>query len=389
MKSRTKTYAPVLLLAALALMLTGPHARAQEAQAAPPPAVGMASGILVDATTGKILWANQDEAVRAPASLTKILTALVVLKHANLDDTAQITEEARNAPGSRTYAEAGWTFTIGDLLWGLMLQSGNDAAIALAQKVSPDGTIPGFMLLANQMAKDLGATNSTFMNPHGYDEAGHQTTARDLALITMAAMKDPRFAEMVATRTHDVPWGDGQPHTFINHNKLLSRYRGTVGVKTGFTTAAGHSLVSAVDRDGTRLIAVVMGSPDHYGESIALYDWGFGNLAALRANPVGIIRERRAPDRESSPDRVHGLEVIQLDPEDVAAERNSDPTSSPVTAPLVVPIAVGAASTWIGTRIIRARRRRHRQFSVMDQFQRELDLLSGAAQPEPAASSFD
>ena len=384
MKSRLS-----ILTAALALVALATPARAQQAESGVPgaPPVGMASGILVDATTGKILWSNADQTVRAPASLTKILTALVVLKNADLDDTAQISPEARAAPGSRTYAEAGWTFTIRDLLWGLLLQSGNDAAITLAQAVSPDGTIPGFMALANQTAKELGATNSNFVNPHGFDEPGHSTTARDMALITMAAMKDPRFSEMVAAKTHDVPWGDGKPHTYINHNKLLARYPGTVGVKTGFTNTAGHCLVSAVDRDGTRLIAVVMGSPDHYAESIALYNWGFANIAALRASPIGIIRDKRLPERAASAagDRVHGLEVVQLEPEDLREERKRE-QDSPASAPLVVPGFVGLASLWLGSRVIRSRRRRHREFSMMDHFQHELDVLANnVVHPEPVA----
>src|SRR5688500_6189840 len=137
----------------VAMAAFGPSAAfAQAAAATPEPPTTMASGVLVDLQTKKVLWAKDDRAQRAPASLTKILTALTVLDRADLEDTAVISSAARNAPGGRMYAEEGWTFTIQDLLWGLMLQSGNDAAITLAEKVSPDGTVEGFMKLANAKA---------------------------------------------------------------------------------------------------------------------------------------------------------------------------------------------------------------------------------------------
>lgn len=249
----------------------------------------MAAGILVDASTGKVLWSKNDTDLRAPASLTKVLTALTVLEYSALDGYTTISHAARNVGGGRTYAEEGWGFTMRDLLWGLLLQSGNDAAIALAENASPDGSVEGFMTMANALASRLGAHNSHFVNPHGLDADGQVSTARDLAIITQAALEDPRFVEMVSTKTHNVPWGDGKPHMYINHNKLLWRYEGAIGVKTGFTNQAGPSLISAVQRDGSTLIAVVLGSGNHYGDSTALYDWAFGNLDALRGSSQDTI----------------------------------------------------------------------------------------------------
>jgi D-alanyl-D-alanine carboxypeptidase (penicillin-binding protein 5/6) len=281
------------------------------AQAAVPPEPGttMPSGILVDLHTKKVLWAKDDRAQRAPASLTKILTALTVLDNARLEDTAVISNAARNAPGGRMFAEEGWTFTIQDLLWGLMLQSGNDAAITLAEKVSPDGTIAGFMKLANAKAASLGATHSSFQNPHGLDQPGHVTTARDLAIITAAAMDNAVFVQIVSSKTHIVPWGDGQPHMFINHNKMLWRAPGAIGVKTGFTEGAGNCLVSAMTRDGNTLVAVVLGTPAHYAESTALFYWGFANLEELRANSTSDIR--KPVGSEGLAGEATGLDVTQ------------------------------------------------------------------------------
>ncbi|HVE76280.1 MAG TPA: D-alanyl-D-alanine carboxypeptidase family protein [Actinomycetota bacterium] len=352
---------PRILTAAIfaTFLLFQPVAAAAAPAPAPePPPVAMAAGILVDAQTGRVLWEKDDTAQRMPASLTKILTALVVLENANLDEPAPITPEARSAPGSRTYAEAGWNFTIRDHLWGLMLQSGNDSAIALAQKVSPDGTIAGFMQKANETAAALGATSTHFTNPHGYDEAGHITTARDLALITLKAMQNPTFAEIVGSKTHNVPWGDGSEHTYINHNKMLWRYQGTVGVKTGFTDGAGHTLATAVTRDGETLIAIVLGSPDHYGESMALYDWGFGNLPALRGAGGPIVKPKAAEVTKPKQETVaNGLEVVQIDPKHVAALEKAPATDSADVAPFVGPALALIVSAVVWRAISRSRKR--------------------------------
>lgn len=296
----------VLLLTIVCLAPVGALAQAPAEATAEAPPTSMISGILIDLESKKVLWAKDAESMRAPASLTKILTALTVLELANLEDTAVISKAARNAPGGRMYAEEGWTFTVQDLLWGLMLQSGNDAAITLAEKVSPDGTIAGFMKLANAKAVELGATDSNFMNPHGLDEPGHTTTARDLGIITAAAMQNPIFARMVASKTHNVPWGDGNQHMFINHNKMLWRTPGAIGVKTGFTNEAGNCLVSAVHRNGSTLIAVVMGTPQHYADSNALYDWGFAN--ALTSHSTSDVNR---PSIELSESSANGLVVTQ------------------------------------------------------------------------------
>jgi serine-type D-Ala-D-Ala carboxypeptidase (penicillin-binding protein 5/6) len=294
-----------LLVAVAAL---GPSAAFAQAAVSAEPGTTMASGILIDLQTKKVLWAKDDRAHRSPASLTKILTALTVLDNARLEDTAVISNAARNAPGGRMYAEEGWTFSIEDLLWGLMLQSGNDAAITLAEKVSPDGTVAGFMKLANAKAVSLGATSSSFQNPHGIDQPGHVTTARDLAIITAAAMDNPVFVQIVSSKTHIVPWGDGKPHMFINHNKMLWRAPGAIGVKTGFTEGAGNCLVSAMNRKGSTLVAVVLGTPNHYAESTALFDWGFANLEALRANSTSDVR--KPVGTQASAD-AKGLDVTQ------------------------------------------------------------------------------
>lgn len=257
-----------------------------------PAPLGVDEGILVDPANGKVLWAVNAGQPRPPASLTKILTALVVLQRAKLDDTQTVTDEAYNAPGANTYAQPGWTYTVQDMLWGLLLVSGNDMAISLAQRVSPDHTVAGFVKLMNEEAQALGATSTAVANPHGMDATGHVSTARDLALLTMVAMKDPTFAMMVGTRKHDIPWDGGlHQHLLYNHNKLLTLYPGTIGVKTGYTNGSGNSLASEATRNGHTLLAIVLNakSPAGYNDSEALYDWGFQNFDALEGASTDTI----------------------------------------------------------------------------------------------------
>ncbi|HEU5002080.1 MAG TPA: hypothetical protein VFW71_04800 [Actinomycetota bacterium] len=261
-----------------------------------PAPLGVASGILVDPTNGKVLWSQDDTVARAPASLTKIATALTVLRRANVGAVGTVTNDAVNVGGSELGPPAGTTMTVGDMLWGLLMVSGNDMALALAHTLSPDGTVAGFVGLMNSDAATAGATGSTFVNPHGLDAPGHQSTARDLALLTMEAMRYPLFAQIVATRQHVLVWGGGA-HLLTNHNKMLAQFPGTIGVKTGYTSESGSALVSEVTRDGQTLLAVVLGAhtPAGYKDSEALYNWGFTNLGTLEAQATDTITPTPLP----------------------------------------------------------------------------------------------
>lgn len=323
-------YKALLLSAAVVLGLI-PLAPVRAA--AGPPAVGARSGILVDAETGEILWSRDAQIELAPASLTKIVTALAVLEDADLEARAPITPEARRAEGTRTYAEEGWTFTIQEHLSGLLLQSGNDSAVALAQALSPDGEVGGFVARMNSLAEELGATKTHLVNPHGLDAPGHVSTARDLALISIAALRDPLIAEMAATKTHNIPWGDGSTHTFINQNRLLWRYPGAVGIKTGYTDQAGRTLAAVVTRDGTTLVTILLDSPRPTDEAIAIYDWAFGSLPALRAQPVGTLP---LEGLEPAAGPVSGLEIVE-----VASEA---PRTPPSPASFLGPLAALAGA---------------------------------------------
>lgn len=288
-----------------ALASTGPHHNAPSPVSTQPPGpdgdplpapLGVDEGILVDASTGAVLWQVNDTVPRPPASLTKIATAMVVLQRANLNQIATVTPDAAAVGGSVTYAPAGATMTVEDMLWGLLMVSGNDMAVALAHAVSPDGSISGFATLMNQDAAAIGASGTTFVNPHGLDAPGHVSTARDLALLTMVDMQNPTFAQIVGTRQHSVAW-EGVSHPMTNHNKLLELYPGTIGVKTGYTDGAGNALISEATRNGATLLSVVMGtkSPAGYADSEALYNWGFANLSALEAQSTDRLTPKPLP----------------------------------------------------------------------------------------------
>lgn len=240
--------------------------------------------ILVQADTGAILYSKNADSHMLIASTTKIMTALVVLDNCNPDEQVKILPEYTKVEGSSMYLKAGESYTVRDLLYGMLLVSGNDAALALACHCG--GSIEGFAEMMNDKARKMGLTNSSFKNPHGLDADGHYSCAEDLATITCEAMKNELFAKIVSTKTYTV----GE-QTYMNHNKLLWNYQGCLGVKTGYTIAAGRSLVSCAERNGLRLVCVTLSDPDDWDDHMRLYDWAFSNYEYRRILPLGVICE--------------------------------------------------------------------------------------------------
>ena len=249
-------------------------------------AISAEKAILTDAVTGKTLYERRSGERSLIASTTKILTALVVCRRCNVLDRVKIPAEAVGVEGSSLYLREGEVLTVQELLYGLMLQSGNDAAVALA--IYCGGTVEGFSELMNDTARELGMTGSHFVNPHGLDAPQHYSTARDLAVLAAEAMKDPVFARTVSTKQIRV----GERH-LRNHNKLLWRVEGADGVKTGFTKAAGRLLVSSAVRNGRRLVCVTINAPDDWNDHAALLEQGFARYSLRQVlaagDPVGRI----------------------------------------------------------------------------------------------------
>ena len=250
----------------------------------PVPAFALSAehAILMDGTTGRVLYERRCDDRSLIASTTKIMTALVVCEQANVLDRVRIPKEAVGIEGSSMYLQEGEILTVQELLYGLMLQSGNDAAVALA--IYCGGTVEGFAELMNDKARQLGLSNTHFVNPNGLDHPEHYSTARDLGVLALHAMNNPIFARTVSTKSVKI----GQRY-LTNHNKLLWRIDGADGVKTGFTKAAGRILVSSAIRDGRRLVCVTINAPDDWNDHQTLLEDGFSRFRVQQLIYAGDI----------------------------------------------------------------------------------------------------
>lgn len=269
----------------------------------PPPGLGSAAAILMDWQTGQVLFEKGARQRRDPASTTKVLTALVVLERANLSDQVAVSRRAAYTPGSSMGIRPGEVHSVHDLLHGLLLRSGNDAAVALAEHVS--GSVEAFALLMNQRARELGARQTHFTNPHGLTDANHHTTAYDLALIAREALRNPWFANVVSLREQPLTYEALDRDVVLsNTNRLLYSLPGADGVKTGTTSAAGACLIASATRDEHKLITVVLRASNRWNESARLLEWGFSNYRlqvlgrkgeVVREVPVSWGRSRTVP----------------------------------------------------------------------------------------------
>lgn len=238
------------------------------------PKIGAGAAIVMDTETGRVLFEKNAYSRRSMASTTKIMTAIVAIENGNLDDIVTVSQKAAVVGGSTIHLKAGEKLTLRELLYGLMLESGNDAAIAIAEHIG--GTVDNFLEMMNKKAGLLGAKNTCFKSPHGLDKNGHYSTAYDLAVITRYALKNPTFSKIVGTRSMGIT-----NRGLYNTNEMLDLYPGADGVKTGYTGLAGRCLVTSATRDNWRIISVVMGCPTRYiraQSSKAILDYAFNNF---------------------------------------------------------------------------------------------------------------
>ena len=241
-----------------------------------PPKVEAGSVALVDLDSGQVLFQRKADKRRPIASTTKIMTALLVLEESEPGDVVTTSGRAASQGGSILGLTAGEEITVRNLLSALLLQSANDAAVALAEHVA--GGVDEFVNRMNDRARQLGARDTQFTSPNGLDDRGY-STAKDLALITVEAYRSDTFAKVVARRAVRIPSEEGEPRHVQNRNALLWLYRDAIGVKTGFTSAAGFCLVGAAERHGLRLSAIVLGGPDEaFSDAAALLNFGFENF---------------------------------------------------------------------------------------------------------------
>ena len=270
---RTQITKTVLLV--LLAILTLAQTRAEAVNAGP--SVSAQAAVLMDMDSGRVIYGRNENEKLLIASTTKIMTALIALENCRLEDKVSIKHEWTLAEGSSMYLKSGETYTVKELLYGLMLASGNDAALALACHTA--GTVEAFAELMNKKAAELKMTGSHFTNPHGLSQKGHYSTAADMGLLAAAAMKNSCFAEIVSTKQAVI-----KGSSFTNHNKLLWLYEGAIGIKTGYTKDSGRALVSCARRGDTTLIFVTLNAPDDWDDHARLLDWGFENYKTIRAD---------------------------------------------------------------------------------------------------------
>lgn len=308
-----------------------------------PPELSADSWIVYDAGAEVVLAADDEDEERAMASTTKIMTAYVAFRYADLDDMVRVSDHAAGVGEAEIGVEPGERIRLETLVRALVVRSGNDAATAVAEHVG--GSVEGFAELMNSEAERLGLEHSHFVNPHGLDAEGHYSSAEDLLTVAMAAMEYPEFREMAITREAPFPDApDGTDRVIESTNRLLDEYPGAIGVKTGYTNQAGLVLVAAAEREGRTLFAVVMGSEGeggHFADAEVLLDWGY---QAFREVEIISAEAAYVP---AEPERV-----VEADPD--AQPEEEEPPPPPVVVRTVrtaegdPPDLMGALA-WVGT----------------------------------------
>ncbi|MED4204264.1 D-alanyl-D-alanine carboxypeptidase family protein [Neobacillus mesonae] len=237
--------------------------------------VSAASAVLIEQESGRILFEKEAHTKRRIASITKIMTAILAIESGKLDRTVTVSDRAVRAEGSSVYLKPGQKIKLEDLVYGLMLRSGNDTAVAIAEYVG--GSVEGFAYLMNQKAKEIGMVNTHFANPHGLDDhENHYSTAYDMALLTRYAMENKTYQKISGTKVHRAPNpNEAWDYKWNNKNRLLNLYKYCTGGKTGFTKRAKRTLVTTATKGEMDLIAVTLNAPDDWNDHISMYEYGF------------------------------------------------------------------------------------------------------------------
>ncbi len=243
--------------------------------------VAAKGAVLIDGASGRVLFGQNENAQYPMASTTKVMTTLLALERSQPDEAVTAGKNAAGVTGTSMYLSEGETLSMEHMLYGLMLRSGNDAAVAVAEHIA--GSAPAFAELMNARAAELDA-DAHFVNPHGLDADGHRTSALGLARIMREAMKNPAFRAITATKRKVVPWvGNEYSRVLENKNRLLTTYEGATGGKTGFTNKAGRCLVFSAEREGLELIGAVLNCPTWFDTATVMLDYGFDHFRLERA----------------------------------------------------------------------------------------------------------
>ncbi len=261
------------------------------------------SASVICADTGEFLYLKNADTPLPMASTTKIMTAITAIENIPQNSICKVPAEVCGTEGSSIYLTPGEEISVTDLLYGLLLESGNDAASALAW-MYPEGSTE-FIGLMNRKAKEMGLLQTNFENPHGLSAENHRTTARELALISYHAMKNPLFRQIVGTKTYTVKNKDGIPvKYFSNHNKLLRSYEGMTGIKTGYTLSSGRCLVTSAKRNGSEFIVVTLNDRNDFRDHTALLDYAFATYRTVSFAKKGELSFLLGEKRFSNPEDV-------------------------------------------------------------------------------------
>ena len=256
------------------------------------PEVSAQNAILIEANSGEVLYEKNAEEKAYPASITKIITALLAVENGELDKKVKISQNAAGVEGSSIYLAKGEKISLRDLVYGLILRSGNDAAAAISEAIG--GSTDNFVIMMNKRVREMGAVNTHFMNPSGLHDPDHYTTAKDMALIAKTAIKNEEFKKVAATKSWVADRGDGKYNYFYNKNKVVYQYEGGTGIKIGYTKAAGRTLVASSQRDGMELICVVMNAPNWFQDTYKLMDYAYCQYettnVAVKSRPMKAVK---------------------------------------------------------------------------------------------------
>lgn len=272
----------IIVLSGFYTPIYGITSEAQKVEVLNPPSVSAKNAIVIELNSGRVLYEKNAEDRAFPASTTKIMTALLAIENGNLDKKVKVSQNAVGVEGSSIYLEKGEKISLRDLVYGLMLRSGNDAAVAISEEIG--GTTENFVTMMNRRANEIGLFNTHFMNPNGLHHNEHYTTAKDMALIAREAMKNPEFKTVAKTKSWITDRGEGKYNYFYNKNKVVYQYEGGTGIKIGYTKVAGRTLVASSQRNGMELICVVMNAPNWFDDTYKLMDYIY-----TQYEPVTII----------------------------------------------------------------------------------------------------
>ncbi|OHR64290.1 D-alanyl-D-alanine carboxypeptidase [Bacillus sp. HMSC76G11] len=260
--------------------------------------VSARSAILIEQESGRVLFEKDAHAIRRIASITKIMTAILAIESGKMDEKATVSNRAIHTEGSAVYLQEGEKIKLEDLVYGLMLRSGNDAAVAIAEHVG--GSVEGFVHLMNQKAAEIGMMNTEFANPHGLDDhENHYSSAYDMAILTRYAMENPMYQKISGTKVHRAPNPNEQwDRVWRNKNKLLtSLYEYSTGGKTGYTKRAKRTLVSTAQKNGMNLVAVTIDASDDWNDHIEMFNMAFSKYDLFKIKESGTLKKIDIKDK--------------------------------------------------------------------------------------------